>query len=141
MSPQDRLLLSLAGASGCVSCWLVFQSLSQRTLTPTTSATDLTFLAVVTGTIVTILVSRRANGGGEQSAVQRRPLLMAGGVAAAILLGLSQFFDGLSDPGASTITMAREASLAGFAGVGMLGMLLRTSYLRIQSEKASAHSD
>ena len=142
MSTQDRLLLGVSGASGCVSLWLVFQSVTQLTLRPTASATDLMFLVVVTGAIVGLLLRRGVgktsdNANNPGPAVLRRPLLLAGGIAAVALVVLTRVVGNLDDPGSSNITLAPQASLAGFAGVGVLVILLRLTYLRMQDGRES----
>lgn len=93
------------------------------------------FLLVVTGTIVTLLVSRRAQGATERSPIARRQLLAAGGAGAAVLLGASRFVDGFQNTGSDTISVPPEASLAGFAGVGILVVLLRVMTKRLASER------
>lgn len=136
MSIWDRTLLAVAGVSGCVSVWLAFQAATQWTLTPTASPSNLTFLVVVTGTIVTLLVTRRG-GQATSGKVNRRLLLLVGGAAAIVLMLLSRFFDRVADTGEASITMAPEASLAGIGGVGILLVLARLTYLRIERERTS----
>lgn len=133
MSMQDRALLAVASVSGCISVWLVFQSITQWTLSPTASPSNLMFLAVVTGTITVLLVTRQSQQGQPQALdrqprpqkVNRRLLLIVGAVAAMSLLVLSRLVDGMADTGEATITMAPEASLAGFGGVGILAILVK----------------
>ena len=138
MPTQDRILLSLAGVSGCVSVWLVFQSTTQWTLRPTASLSNLVFLAVVTGTIVIILlakkpaVSQRTSG---RVRVNRRPLLVFGALAAFLLFVLTTVSDQVQDPGTESIVMPAEASLAGFAGLGVLLLLLRLMWQRVRAEQ------
>ncbi len=133
MSMQDRTLLAVAGVSGCISVWLVFQSVTQWTLSPTASPSNLMFLAMVTGTITALLVTRQSQRGRGQTLdgpprpqkVNQRLLLMVGAVAAMSLLVISRLVDGMADTGEATITMAPEASLAGFGGVGVLAILVK----------------
>ncbi len=138
MPTQDRILLSLAGISGCVSVWLVFQSVTQWTLRPTASLSNLVFLVVVTGTIVIIIltkkppVSQRTSG---RVRVNRRPLLVFGVLAAFFLFVLTMASDQVQDPGTESIVMPAEASLAGFAGLGVLLVLLRLTWQRVRAEQ------
>lgn len=136
MPTQDRILLSLAGISGCVSVWLVFQSMTQWTLRPTASLSNLVFLAVVTSTIVIILLTKKTAGPqfSGRVRVNRRPVLLFGALAAVLLFVLTMMSDQAKDPGTESITLPLEASLAGFAGLGVLLILLRLMWQRVQAE-------
>ncbi len=138
MPTQDRLLLSLAGISGCVSVWLVFQSLTQWTLQPTTSPSNVVFLMVVTSTIVIILLTKKvAAPEGRKTGrvrVNRGPLMIFGSLAAILLAAFSLVFEQVKDPGSESIVLPAEASLAGFAGLGILLVLFRLMWQRMREE-------
>ncbi len=134
MSTMDRVLVGVAGALGCLSLFLAFLSVTQLTLRPRVSATDLMFLVVVTGTIVGLGLTRRSPGSLSDTTarlvVARRPLLIAGCAGALVLIVLTRVLANMDNPGSSSITLGPIVTMAGFIGVGMLGVWLRRTYQR-----------
>lgn len=111
-------------------------SAAQGSLRPTVSASNLMFLAVVSITIVTLLLKRRSvDLGNGRLATGRSRLLLIGGVGAFVLMIISRRSDGGVSIGSESIVIGIEATLSAYAGVVLLAVFLKISYDRLEAER------